>query len=141
MNGSIPQRLRALILITGAATAAAVIGGANYGWGSIVDVLPILLAVVAGVYVVTGRDSDFGAVARRQADERQARQRMQVQALVGRVLGLAVAVAYLVAVATHAMLWPFGVLLGVLAVAFVAGWYHYGERGGGGHGHGGDVVS
>jgi hypothetical protein len=46
------------------------------------------------------------------------------------LLSLAVAVAYLVAVATKATLWPWAVLLAVLAVAFFAGWLHYRERGG-----------
>jgi hypothetical protein len=84
-----------------------------------------------GYYVLAGRDSDAGAVARREVDERVAGQRLRVQALVGRVLAPAVAIAYLMAVATNAMLWPSAVLLGVMAVSFLAGWLIYGEHGGG----------
>ncbi len=72
-----------------------------------------MLVVAAGLWLVAGRDSDAGAITRRQVDERQAWQRLQVQALVGRVLAVAVAIAYLVAVAGKATLWPFGALLGV----------------------------
>jgi hypothetical protein len=67
-------------------------------------------------------------VARRQVDERQAAQRLQVQALVGRVMGLAV--AYSIAVATGSALWLYGILLGVLVLSLLAGWLRYGEHGG-----------
>jgi hypothetical protein len=134
MRTSITPRLRAPILFAALAAVPLVIGGAAYGWVSVVFVAPIVLAVAVGLYVLGGHDSDTGAVIRRQLDERQASQRLKVQALVGRAMGLAVAVAYSVAVATKATLWPYAVLLGVLALSLVAGWLIYGEHGGRGDG-------
>jgi hypothetical protein len=127
---SISPRLRAPALLAAAAVVALGVGGATHGWASVADVLPIPLVAVVALFILGGRDSDRGAAVRRQLDERQAEQRLKVQALVGRVLSLAVAVAYIVATATRATLWPWAVLLGLLAVSFLAGWLAYGERGG-----------
>jgi hypothetical protein len=65
---------------------------------------------------------------RHQTHERQADPQQRVQALVGRVMSVAVAVAYLAAVAAHATLWPFAVLLCLPLVAFVVGWVVSGDR-------------
>ncbi len=128
---SLWPRLRApvLILVGGAAVLAG--DGARYGWSGVGYFAPIVIALAVGYYVWAGRDSDTAAVIRRQTDERQATIRLQVQALVGRALAVAVAIAYLVAVATKTTLWPYAVLLAVLAVSFLAGWLIYGEHGGG----------
>jgi hypothetical protein len=136
MKRSIPPRLRAPALLGLAAVVAVVLEGATHGWSRLVHA-PGPLAILAwvmviGVYVWSRRDSDIGAVLRRQPDERQVYARLRVQALVGRVLSVAVAVGYVVASATKAMLWPWAVLLGLVAAAFFAGWLMYGERGGGG---------
>jgi hypothetical protein len=80
--------------------------------------------------VLGGRDTDAGAAVRRELDERQAQQRLRVQALVGRVLSLGMAVGYVVASATKVTLWPWATLLGLLVVSFLAGWLVYGDRGG-----------
>jgi hypothetical protein len=54
--------------------------------------------------------------------------RLKVQALVGRVLSLAVGIACLAAgLAKMTNAWPLDVLVGVLAVTFVAGWAIYRE--------------
>ncbi len=124
-------RLRAPVLILVGGAAVLAIDGARYGWVGVAYFAPIVIALAVGYYVWAGRDSDTAAVIRRQTDERQATIRMQVQALVGRALAVAVAIAYLVAVATKTRLWPYAVLLAVLAVSFVAGWLIYGEHGGG----------
>lgn len=129
MRGSLPPRARAAVLMLSLGAAALIAGGASYGWASAGYLAPIVLVIVAGLWLVAGRDSDAAAITRRQVDERQAWQRLEVQALVGRVLAVAVAIAYLVAVASKATLWPFGALLGVCAAAFVAGWWYYGEHG------------
>jgi MFS family permease len=126
----LPPRLRAPVVFLTAGLVALAVGGATYSWASAAYLSPVVIAVAVGYYLLAGRDSDAGAIVRREVDERQAQQRLRVQALVGRVLGLAVAVAYLVAVATKATLWPWAVLLAVLAVAFLAGWLRYRERAG-----------
>jgi hypothetical protein len=131
MNGSIPPRLRAPAVLAIAALVALAIGGASHGWGSVAYVAPIPLAIVIGFYLWSGRDSDTGAAIRGQLDERQAYRRLRVQALVGRILSVAVAVGYIAASAGKAVLWPWAVLLGVLAVSFLIGWLVYGEHGSG----------
>jgi hypothetical protein len=130
-NSSIDPRPRAPLLFVLLALVPLAVGGAVYGWAGVLDIAPIVLGVAVGLYLLGGRDSDLGAVVRRQLDERQAAQRLQVQALVGRVMAVAVAVAYAVAVATKTMLWPYGTLLGVLALSLLVGWLRYGEHSGG----------
>ncbi len=126
---SIPPRLRAPVKMAVGGLIVLAVGGAVYGWVSALYFLPVVLAVVVGLFVWAGRDSDSAAVVRRQPDERQAEIRLKVQALVGRVLSVAVAIGYLVAVAVKAPLWPFAILLGLLAIAFLAGWLIYREDG------------
>jgi hypothetical protein len=135
MRRSIPPRLRAPALLAVAAVVAVVLEGATRGWSSLVHApgpLGIAAVLVVGfAWWARRSDTDMGAVMRREPDERQAYARLRVQALVGRALSLAVAVGYLVASAAKVTLWPWAALLGVLAVAFVAGWLFYGDRGGG----------
>jgi hypothetical protein len=126
---SISPRMRAPALLASAAVVALAIGGATHGWSSVADVLPIPIAAIAALFILGGRDTDPGAAVRRQLDERQAQQRLKVQALVGRVLSLAVAIAYIVASTTKVTLWPWAILLGLLAVSFLGGWFAYGDRG------------
>ena len=51
-----------------------------------------------------------------------------MQALVGRVLSLAVGVISIVAVAAKATLWPVFVLVGLLPLTILAGWAMYREH-------------
>jgi hypothetical protein len=126
---SMPSRLRAPALLTAATLIVLAIGGVTRGWGSVADVAPIPIVAIVALYLWGGRDTDAGALIRRELDERQAHQRLEVQALVGRVLSLAVGLAYMIAVATKAKLWPWAILLGLMAIAFVAGRLIYSERG------------
>jgi hypothetical protein len=128
MMRSIPPRLRAPVtMLVGGAVVAAV-GVAVGGWGTLLSAGPIIVIAAAGYYVWAGTDSDFAAMLRRQADERQAYRRLKIQALVGRVTTLAAAVAFLAASAAKAMLWPFALFLAVPGIAFLAGWVVYRER-------------
>ena len=83
MKLSLPPRLRAATLLAIGALAALIIGGATHGWSTIVHVLPIPILAVCGIYIWSGRDSDIGALIRRQVDERQQYQQLKVQALIG----------------------------------------------------------
>jgi hypothetical protein len=134
MNAMLPPRARATVLFAAVGAAVLIGGGAAYGWASAASLSPIIAGAALVLWLLAGRDSDAGAVARGQTDERQAGQRLHVQAFVGRLLSLAVAVAYLIAVATKTTLWPYAVLLGVVAAGFAAGWWFYGEHGPGSRG-------
>ncbi len=118
MKLSLDPRLRSPLILLAAELVAVVIGVSTYGWASLASVLPILLLIPVALYVLGGRDSDVGAAVRKRLDERQEMQRLKIQALVGRAASVAVAVAYFIAVATGASLWPWAILLGVVAVAF-----------------------
>jgi hypothetical protein len=128
MRRSLPARWRAPTLLIIAALIALVVGGASHGWKTVLYVIPILLAVGAIVFVMAGRDTDYGASLRHERDERQALQRLKIQALVGRVLSLAVATAYLIASIAKAALWPSAILLALMAISFIAGQLVYGQR-------------
>jgi hypothetical protein len=131
MMRSIPPRLRTpLIMLVGGAVIAAV-AVATYGWGSLRSLGPFIIVIAAGYYVWAGRDSDIAAMLRYQVDERQAYRRLKIQALVGRVMSGGASLAYLAASAAKATLWPFAIFLALFAVALLAGWVIYRERGDG----------
>ena len=129
---SVPPRLRAPVsMLVGGAVIAAVAVPAH-GWGTLVtsrDRSPS--SWQPGGTCAGGRDSDFGALIRDKADERQAYRRLKTQALVGIVMSVAVGVAYLAALAAKATLWPLGILIFVPGVTFIVGWAIYREPGGG----------
>ena len=132
MMNSLPPRLRApVIMLTGGAAICAVAVSAA-GWGSLASIGPVTIAAALGYYVLAGRDSDFAAMLREQADERQADRRLKIQALVGRIMTLAASTAFLAAIAAKVTLWPFYIFVTVPAVTFVAGWLIYREHPGGG---------
>jgi hypothetical protein len=127
-----PPRLRApVIMLTGGAVICAVAVSAE-GWGSLLSIGPVTIAAAVGYYVLAGRDSDFAAMLREQAGERQAERRLKIQALVGRVTALAARAAILAAIAAKATLWPFYIFITVPAVTFAAGWLICREHPGGG---------
>jgi len=128
MTRSIPPRLRApvyMILGGGMIDALAV---AAWGWGSLASLGPLTVAGAIGYYVLARRDSDFAAMLRDQADERQTYRRLKIQALVGRITTLAAVVAYLAAAVAKATLWPFAIFVAVPGVTFLLGWVVYRER-------------
>jgi hypothetical protein len=131
MMKSVPPRLRSpLIMLVGGAVVAAV-GVAAFGWGSLRYLGPLVIVSAAAYYVWGGRGSDSAAMLRRQVDERQAYRQLRIQAVVGRVMSMGAAVAYLAAAAANATLWPFAIFLGLFVVALVAGWVITRERGDG----------
>jgi hypothetical protein len=132
MTRSIPPRLRAPVIMLVGGAGIDAIAVAAWGWGSLVSLGPLTVAAVVGYYVLARRDSDFAAMLRDQADERQAYRRLKIQALVGRVTSGAAAVAYLVAALAKATLWPFAIFVAIAGVAFFAGWLVYREHPGGG---------
>jgi hypothetical protein len=130
MKRSVPPRLRApLSILAGGAAIAAVVPA--HGWRPLLGLGLFTVLCAAGWYLAGGRDSDFGALIRDKADERQAYRRLKTQALVGIVMSAAVGVAYLAALAEKATLWPLGILIFVPGVTFIVGWVVYREPGGG----------
>jgi hypothetical protein len=127
MRRSLPPRWRAPAVLLVAALVALVIGGAIHGWVTVLYVLPIPLAVGTFLFLMSGRDSDYGALLRRQLDERQVLKRLKVQALVGRVLSLAVVISYGVSIAAKSARWPWAILVGLMAISFIAGLLFYRE--------------
>lgn len=107
MTKLIPPRMRApaRMLAGGAIITAAV--AATDGWVTLLHLGPVTLAATAGYYVLGGRETDFAAMLRAQADEREHYRRLKIQALGGRVTAGALAAAYVAAVAAKAPLWPF----------------------------------
>ena len=121
----LPPRLRAPAYMLVVGVIAIAVGVTAYGWVTVPVVGPFLLIVVVWYYVAGGRDSDYGAMLRRQSDERQAYRWLKMQALTGQVLSLAAGIGYLVAIALKVTLWPFGVALGLVGVSQLAGWLIY----------------
>jgi hypothetical protein len=131
MTKQIPPRLRAPLRTGAVGLAVVAVAIAVHGWSGPVYLvlIPFVLVVAAGYYLWGGRDSDTAAVLRREVDERQAYRRLKSQALVGRVMSLAAALAYLVAFGAKAPLWPFGIALALPVLTSLAGWTLYREAG------------
>jgi hypothetical protein len=131
MMRPIPPRLRSPLLMLAGGAVICAVAVAVYGWGSLRYLAPFTVVTAAGYYLLAGRNSDPAALIRREPDERQAYRQLRIQAVVGRVMSMGAAVAFLVAVAAHAPLWPFAVFLALFAVALLAGWVVTRERGDG----------
>lgn len=128
MMKSVPPRLRRPIIVLVLGVVAFIVIGAVHEWIDAAYILPIVVVVAIGYYVWGGRDSDLAAMIRLDADERQADLVLRVEALVGRVVSMAVIVAYIAALSTHVSLWPFAVLVAVPFVAGAIGWAFYHQR-------------
>jgi hypothetical protein len=134
MMGSVPPRLRApLSMLVGGAVIAAIVLPAHgsHGWKTLLGLGLFTIVLAAGWYLAGGRDSDFGALMRDKADERQVYRRLKTQALVGIVMSGATGVVLLAAMAANAPIWPFAILAFVPGVTFFVGWAIYREPGGG----------
>ncbi len=130
MKRFVPPRLRApMSIVAGGAVIAsiAVPARGSHGWQTLLGIGLLTVVLAAGWYLAGARDSDFGAVLRDKADERQAYRRLKTQALVGIVMSAATGVVSLAALASRAPLWPFAILIFVPGVTFIAGWMIYRE--------------
>jgi hypothetical protein len=126
----IRPRLRvpvAVAVLGTAATAAVVV---SQGWTTAIYVEVAWVALAAGYWVWAGKDSDVGAVIGSRPDERQASLEMKVTALQGKVMTAAAAVAFLIAVAVKATIWPFAIFVALAGLSGFAGWAIYREGGG-----------
>jgi hypothetical protein len=125
----IRPRLRAPagLAIGGTVIAAALVAG--QGWAAAIPVEAVMVAMAIGYYVWGGKDTDLGAVIGSRADERQASLQMKVTALQGKVMILAAAAAFLIAIAVKATVWPFALLVAVAGVSGFVGWAIYRDDG------------
>jgi hypothetical protein len=119
---SIPPRLRTPLMMLACSAVIAAVAVAAFGWGSLLRLGPVIILGPALYYVWGQRNSDYAAMIRHQADERQAHRRLRIQAVVGRVMSGGASIAFLAAWAAKATLWPFEIFLALVAAALVAGW-------------------
>jgi hypothetical protein len=124
----LPPRLRTPVRMLVGGSVITVIGVIINGWMAAAFLIPFVVIFTVWYYVLGGGDSDLAAVVLGQGDERQAYRRLRMQALMGRVLSLAVGVVSIVAVAVKATLWPVLVLVGLLPLTLLAGWVLYREH-------------
>ena len=116
-----------LMIAVGAVATAAV--GPAYGWGSAIPIAVIAIAEAAFNYVLSGKESDRGALARGQIDERQMRLRWQAWSFSSHLVFAATAVGALVAAVLRDPVWPFSLFIVFQVAAFYAGLAFYRARG------------
>jgi len=85
MMRSIPPRLRAPVNALAGGSIVAAVSVVAYGWGSLWRIGIVIAGGAVVYYVWAGRDTDYSALLRGQADERQAFRRLKILALVGQV--------------------------------------------------------
>ena len=122
-------RVPAAMAVLGTAATTAVV--VSQGWTTAMYVEIAWIALAAGYYVWGGKDTDVGAVIGSRANERQASLEMKVTALQGKVMTAGAVVAFLIAVAVKATLWPFAVFVVLAGLSELAGWAIYREDGDG----------
>jgi hypothetical protein len=115
------SRLRAPLLMLALGSASAAIFGVVQGWTSAVGIEALVVVIAVIYYVGGGRDGDVSALVRGQPDERQASVRTRAQALVGKVMSVAVVAAFLIAVVVRTTIWPFEILVILAGVTFFVG--------------------
>lgn len=93
---------------------------------AIVIGLSVTALVVVVFYVVSGQDSDVGAVLGSRPDERQALVRLKAARLSSAVAVLAAVLACVIAAALGTTYWPFEVLYLVTGAAYLVGLGVYG---------------
>jgi len=126
----IPPRLRkpAGIALAGAVFAAAwLIRDGSLWWVAILAVIAAAARAVSW-YRMGGRDTDEGALAASQADERQQLVSLQSRALACNLAAVAAFIGLTVAIAVKAAWWwPFLVILAVTGFGYLLGLSSYGE--------------
>ncbi|MFZ0189899.1 MAG: hypothetical protein WAL72_23500 [Streptosporangiaceae bacterium] len=124
----LPPRLRMPVQMIVGGAIVTVISVIITGWAAAAFLVPFVIIAAAWYYYLGGGDSDAAAVVLGRGDERQAYRRLRMQALVGRVLSLAVAVISIVAVGAKVTLWPIAVLVALIPLSLLAGWAMYREH-------------
>jgi hypothetical protein len=119
-------RLRVPVVMLIGGTGLAVAEAVGYGWHDAIPIEAVAVVAAIGYFLVGGLNNDIGAIYGQQGDERQDMARLRAQALAAQVSMLAVLIGFMVQIARHASTWPFAVIAGVGAAAFVIGLGVYG---------------
>ena len=116
-----------LIFVAGTAFAAAWAVRGGHGWTiAVITEVTILIGAIA-VSVRGGQDTEEGALAASQRDERQQLINMRSRALAGNVAMVASFIGLTIAVAVNGTWWwPCAVILGVTGFAFLYGLSRFG---------------
>ena len=126
----IPPRLRkpAGIALAGVVFAAAwLVRGGPLWWVSILAVILVAVRAVSW-YRMGGEDTDEGALAASQADERQQLVSLQSRALACNLAAVAAFIGLTVAIAVRATWWwPFLVILAITGFGYLLGLSSYGS--------------
>ena len=122
-------RAPAVMAVGGSVIAAAVVIG--QGWAAAAPVEAVTIAAAIGYYVLGGRGGDLGAIIGHRADERQESIRVRARSLAAQVAGLAALIGYVIELARGGAVWPFELVVAVLAGSFLAGLVIYRTPGAG----------
>jgi hypothetical protein len=124
MRTFIRPRLRkpGLIFVAGTAFAAAWLIRGRQSWDIAIIIEVTILISATAAYIRGGQNTEEGALAASQRDERQQLVNMRSRALAGNVAMVASFIGLTVAVAAHGTWWwPCAVILGVTGFAFLYG--------------------
>jgi hypothetical protein len=115
------------MIMAGAVAVAAV--GPVYGWAQSLPIGAIALTAAIYGYFMARRDTDRGALARGQLDERQQLLRWQAWSFSAHMTFAASAVGALVAAVLRYPVWPFSVFIVFQFAAFYIGLARYKSHG------------
>jgi peptidoglycan/LPS O-acetylase OafA/YrhL len=113
-------------LMAGTVVAAAVAIG--HTWAGAIATEIVTLIVSGIYYLVTGSDSDIGAIYRQRTDERQRQVRLEAVRLAFSAMMIAAFVIAVIMVALGDQYWQEDVLWCVGGFTFLFGLAHYGEH-------------
>ena len=109
----------AIALALGTVIACAV--AVRQGWGVAVGCEAVGLVWAGCLYVTGGSDSDTGSVIGAQGDERQQLVGLRAARLSLLIVVIALAVSCLIAAVAGTSIWPFEVLLVIIAITYFIG--------------------
>jgi uncharacterized membrane protein len=120
------SRLLAPLTVAFGGTIIAIAVGMGHGWGNALIAEVITLCVAAGYFLLTGSNSDVGAIYGNRADERQRIVYWRASALALRVMLFAAFVCVAVTVAMKDNYWQADVIGSVGGASFLLGLAGYG---------------
>jgi Predicted membrane protein (DUF2178) len=120
------------VLIGGSIIALAV--GLGHDWAKALIAEIVVLVLAVGYYLLTGSNSDVGAIYGGRADERQHLVYLRASATALRVMLVAAFVCVVVTIALNDNYWQSDVIGSLGAVAFLSCLAAYGDHDAGNHG-------